>query len=66
MSFHGRALSKHAWHWTVSVAMWHYYFDSFDDLMTAFAPHAEALQADIANYTNIEPIIQINDLGIYK
>ncbi len=46
------------------VAMCHYYFDMLDDFMAAFAPHAEKLQDDIINYTNIEPIIQINEVLI--
>jgi uncharacterized protein (TIGR02118 family) len=46
------------------VAMCHYYFDTLDDFMAAFAPHAEKLQGDIINYTNIEPIIQINEVSI--
>lgn len=48
------------------VAMCHYYFDSLEDFIAAFAPHAEELQGDIANYTNIEPIIQINEVKIAK
>jgi uncharacterized protein (TIGR02118 family) len=48
------------------VAMCHYYFDSLEDFMAAFGPHAEELQSDIANYTNIEPIIQINEVHISK
>jgi hypothetical protein len=34
--------------------------------MAAFGPHAEELQSDITNYTNIEPIIQINKVQISK
>jgi uncharacterized protein (TIGR02118 family) len=48
------------------VAMCHYYFDSLENFMAAFSPHAEELQGDIANYTNIEPIIQINEVEISK
>ena len=48
------------------VAMCHYYFDTLDDFMAAFGPHAAELQGDIANYTNIEPIIQINEVLISK
>lgn len=44
------------------VAMCHYYFDTLEDFMAAFMSHAEELQGDIANYTNIEPIIQINEV----
>jgi len=48
------------------VAMCHYYFDSVEDFMAAFTPHAEELQADIANYTNIQPILQINQVEIRR
>lgn len=44
------------------VAMCHYYFDTLDDFLAAFMPHAERLQGDIANYTDIVPTIQINEI----
>lgn len=44
------------------VAMCHYYFDTLEDFVTAFMPHAERLQGDIDNYTDIEPVIQINEV----
>ncbi len=46
------------------IAMCHYYFDTLENFMTAFIPHAEKLQGDIANYTNIEPTIQISKVEI--
>ena len=48
------------------VAMCHYYFESLEDFMAAFMPHAEELQGDIVNYTNIEPTIQINQVEMSK
>jgi uncharacterized protein (TIGR02118 family) len=48
------------------VAMCHYYFETLDDFMEAFMPHAEELQGDIPNYTDIDPIIQINAVEITK
>jgi uncharacterized protein (TIGR02118 family) len=48
------------------IAMCHYYFESLEDFIAAFGPHAEELQGDIANYTNIEPITQINEVLISK
>jgi len=48
------------------VAMCHFYFDSVEDFMAAFLPRAQELQGDIANYTNIQPIIQINEVEIKK
>ncbi len=44
------------------LAMCHYYFDSIENFLAAFLPHAEELQNDIANYTNIAPVIQINEV----
>lgn len=48
------------------VAMCHYYFDTVEDFLAAFMPHAEELQGDLANYSNIEPIIQVNKVEITK
>ena len=48
------------------AAMCHYYFDTIEDFLNAFIPNAEELQGDIKNYTNIEPIIQINKVEISK
>lgn len=46
------------------VAMCHYYFDTLENFMAAFIPHAEKLQDDVRNYTNIEPTIQINEVEL--
>jgi len=43
------------------IAMCHFLFDSTEDFMAAVMPHAEALQGDIPNYTDIEPIIQLSE-----
>jgi uncharacterized protein (TIGR02118 family) len=48
------------------VAVCHYYFDTLEDFLTAFMPHAAELQGDISNYTDIIPIIQINQVEISK
>jgi len=44
------------------IAMGHLYCDSVAVFQTAFAPHAQAIMADIANYTDIEPTIQISEV----
>jgi uncharacterized protein (TIGR02118 family) len=44
------------------VAMGHLYFDSIDAFQTAFAPHAQATMADILNYSNTQPTIQISEV----
>ncbi len=48
------------------VAMCHYLFDTADDFMTAFLPHAAELQGDMPNYTDIDPIIQVGELAINR
>ena len=46
------------------AAMGHLYFDSIADFQSAFGPHAEAIMADVPNYTNVEPVIQVSDVHI--
>jgi uncharacterized protein (TIGR02118 family) len=48
------------------VAMCHYYFETVEDFIAAFSPHSAELQGDIANYTDIQPIIQINEVKISR
>jgi len=44
------------------VAMCHFPFDSVEDFMAAFAPHAATLQGDMPNYTDIKPVIQFSEV----
>lgn len=46
------------------VAMCHFLFDTADDFMAAFLPHAAELQGDIPSYTDIEPVIQFSEVAI--
>lgn len=48
------------------VAMCHFLFDSVENFMAAFTPHAAALQSDMPNYTDIEPVIQVNEVLISR
>lgn len=48
------------------VAMCHYLFDSLENFMESFGSHAETLQGDMLNYTDIEPIIQISEVVIHQ
>ena len=48
------------------VAMCHYLFDTADDFMAAFMPHAAELQGDMPNYTDIATIIQISEVAINR
>jgi uncharacterized protein (TIGR02118 family) len=50
----------------VYVAMCHFHFSSAEDFLAAFMPHAEVLQGDIPNYTDIEPIFQISEVLISR
>jgi uncharacterized protein (TIGR02118 family) len=44
------------------VAMCHLQFDTADAFQKAFAPHASEIMGDIANYTKIQPVIQISEI----
>ncbi|WP_024297509.1 EthD family reductase [Methylomicrobium lacus] len=48
------------------VAMCHFLFDSLEDFIAAFTPHADVLQGDMPNYTDIEPVIQFNEVLISR
>ena len=48
------------------VAMCHFLFASVDAFMQAFVPNAPELQGDMPNYTDIEPLIQINEVLISR
>lgn len=48
------------------VAMCHFLFDTIESFMAAFTPHAQRLQGDMPNYTDIEPVIQVNEVLIVQ
>ena len=48
------------------VAVTNMLFESVDTFIEAFMPHAETLQGDIKNYTNIQPIIQFSEVVLQK
>jgi uncharacterized protein (TIGR02118 family) len=48
------------------VAMCHYLFDTADEFMVAFLPHATELQGDMPNYTDIETVIQVSEVVINR
>lgn len=43
-------------------ALAHLLFESVEAFERSFGPHAQAIQADITNYTTIEPVIQISEI----
>jgi uncharacterized protein (TIGR02118 family) len=44
------------------LAIGHLLFESLEALETSFGPHEAAIEADIPNYTNIQPTIQISEV----
>jgi len=46
------------------AAIGYLYFESVDAFRSAFAPHAGEIMADIPNYTDIEPTIQISEVTV--
>lgn len=46
------------------IAMGHMTFNSVEDFQAAFGPNAEVIMADLANFTNVEPTIQISEIRI--
>ena len=46
------------------AAMGHLWFDSVAEFQAAFAPHAGEIMADIPNYTDIQPVIQISEVKL--
>jgi uncharacterized protein (TIGR02118 family) len=46
------------------VTMAHLLFESVDAFQSAWAPHADAILADIPNYTNTQPMVQISEVKL--
>ena len=46
------------------VCAGHLFFDSVDTFQAAFGPHAREIMADIPNYTDLTPVIQISEVVV--
>jgi uncharacterized protein (TIGR02118 family) len=46
------------------VAMCHIFCDSVESFQAGFGPHADEILGDIANYTDLTPVIQISDVVV--
>lgn len=44
------------------IAVCDIFFDSIEDFLAAFMPNAPVLQGDMPNYTDVEPVIQFNEV----
>jgi uncharacterized protein (TIGR02118 family) len=47
---------------TPYIAMGHLFCDSVDAFQAGFGPHSTEIMADIPNYTNLTPVIQISEV----
>ena len=48
------------------VAACHYRFETMDDFLAAFTPHAAELQGDIKDYSSREPVIQVSAVELSR
>jgi uncharacterized protein (TIGR02118 family) len=48
------------------VGMCHIFCDSLEAFQTGFGPHAKEIMADIPNYTDQSPVIQISEVVVGK
>jgi uncharacterized protein (TIGR02118 family) len=48
------------------IAMGHLFCDSVDAFQAAFGPHADRIMADIPNYSNQKPVIQISEVLVER
>ena len=46
------------------VGMCHLFCDSVEGFQAGFGPHAEEIMADIQNYTDLKPVIQISEVVV--
>jgi uncharacterized protein (TIGR02118 family) len=48
------------------IAACHLMCDSYELFTQAYAPHAEFLQNDVRNYTDIVPVVQVSAIEFHK
>jgi len=46
------------------ACMGHLYFDSVESFQAAFGPHAKEILADVPNYTDVKPSMQISEVRL--
>jgi uncharacterized protein (TIGR02118 family) len=46
------------------VGMCHIFCDSVEDFQAGFGPHAAEIRADIPNYTDITPVLQVSEVVV--
>jgi uncharacterized protein (TIGR02118 family) len=61
-----RAMSGDAGANAPYIAMGHLFCDSVDTFQAGFGPHTDQIMADIPNYTNQKPVIQISEVLVER
>lgn len=46
------------------AAIGYFYFESMSDMQSSMGTHSEQLRADVSNYTNISPELQISEVKL--
>jgi uncharacterized protein (TIGR02118 family) len=46
------------------IVMAHLLFEAVEAFQSSFGPHADSIMADIPNYRNIQPILQISEVQV--
>ena len=46
------------------VAMCHIFSESVEAFQSGFGPHTDEIMADIPNYTNLTPVLQISEIVV--
>jgi uncharacterized protein (TIGR02118 family) len=46
------------------VGMCHIFCESIDDFQAGFGPHAAEIMADVSNYTDLTPVLQISEVVV--
>jgi uncharacterized protein (TIGR02118 family) len=46
------------------IAMCHIYCDSVESFLAGFGPHAKEIMADVPNYTDAQPVVQISEVVV--
>lgn len=44
------------------LAIGHLYFENMTSFQNSMGPHAKEFRADVPNYTNIQPVIQVSEV----
>ena len=46
------------------IAIGHLFFNTDGDFISSFTPNANEIMSDIPNYTNVTPVVQVNEIKL--